>query len=97
MPEHTQRTDRPALMRHNQKLTYADLLKEAQEAAATYRGTQAQLATELGVTPGALSQALNTEGGRFIKLQVRVIEKLTDYQIEEEPVVVTFRAVKRSA
>lgn len=72
-------------MRENQRLTFAQLREEAKTAADRYDGTREELASELGVGRSWLSRALNEEGSKFVSLQRKVIEKLTDYRVKEEP------------
>ena len=81
-------------MRANQRLDFDALRDEASAAVGESGLTQRDLASALGVSPGAMSNALSRSGARFWKLQARIIEHLTPYRIEEE-VVRTYRAVRQ--
>ena len=80
-------------MRHNQKFDYEGLCAEAANAVAQYAKSQAAVARELGVTRGAVSRALKEAGPTFSDLQRRIIDHLTAYRIEPEPVM--FRVVRK--
>lgn len=71
-------------MRHNQRMDL-DGLREATARAVSESGkTQRQVASELGVTPGAISRALNEANTALAGLQRRIVEHLTGYHLEEE-------------
>lgn len=79
-------------MRHNQRLTVEQLRQEAYDAVKGSGRSQVDIARGLGVTEGAVSQAIREKGTRLADLQRRIIEYLTPYTIEREPQ--TWRARK---
>jgi ribosome-binding protein aMBF1 (putative translation factor) len=70
-------------MRDGQALDYDTLHSEAAAAAAGVR--QTELADGLGVSQGVVSRALKEPGARYAKMQARIIEHLTDFQLVEVP------------
>ena len=90
------RTHPAAFMRHNQRLSYEELRKEANEAFKASSKTQNQLADELGKSQAVISRALNEPGAGFAKTLREIIENLTEYRIEEE-VEVAYRAIRKNA
>ena len=84
-------------MRHNQRLTLDQLWDETEKAFTASGKSQAALARELGLSEGAVSKALKKpEPGthRYAEVQARILSHLTGYQIEREPVEITYRARK---
>ena len=71
-------------MRHNQILTGEELQSEARKAIEAAEGeTQASVARTLGVTRSAINRALtDTAPSRYVATLSRIIEVLTDYEIE---------------
>lgn len=66
--------------------TYLDEDGLALQAAAAVKNdprSQAEIADQLGVTPGAISQAINPDygPGRVRKLRIRIIESLLGYEV----------------
>lgn len=84
-----------APVRHNQTTDFDGLREEAADAFAKSGRKQGDVADELGVSQAAVSQALNRSGARYAALQVRIIEALTDYSVEDETRVV-FRFVRKA-
>lgn len=69
-------------MRHGSKLTYEELQKEARQLLKASDYTQGQMAKELGVTRTSIAKAVTTAGPKFQRLQMKIIETLTDYTVE---------------
>jgi predicted transcriptional regulator len=76
-------------MQDGKEMDYDALCEEAARAVSKSSYNQTQLANELGVSTGAMSRALSESGPKFSRLQRRVLERLTPYQIEKH---VVFRA-----
>ena len=55
------------------------------------------IARALDCMPSAISQAIRLTGTKYASLQRRIIGYLTDYRVEEEPVEVTFRVLRKEA
>ena len=92
-----QPSNRSPRMRHNQRLTTADLWRETVAAFEAAGKSKAQLARELDLNDSAIHHALKEpEPGtyRYASVQGRIIEHLTGYRITREPVAVEFRATK---
>jgi transcriptional regulator with XRE-family HTH domain len=79
---------RAPTFRHGSKLGYEDLCEEAARALRESEYTQEEMADELGVTRGSIAKAVTQPGTRFQKLQMRILEALTDYEIERREHVV---------
>lgn len=62
------------------------LCEEAARVVSESSYSQTQLADELEVSTGAMSRALSESGPKFSRLQRRILERLTPYQIEEHVV-----------
>ena len=65
-------------MRKGQVLTYAELHRECAAAVATCGKSQRAIALALGVSDGALSNAVNNAGARYARLQARVLQYLDE-------------------
>ena len=89
------RSDRPALMRHNQRLTYEELRRDAEAVANSSGKTRKDIASDLGVSAAAVTLALGTPGGRYAELQMKIIERYSKYRVEKVEVPVTFRVLKK--
>lgn len=76
--------DAADLMRHNEKLDYDKLRAEAEAAVEESGKKRIEIASELGVSSGAITRALKEPGSKFSELQKRIVEHLTDYRIDEE-------------
>ena len=70
-------------MRDGAELNYEDLQEAAYRALDASDYTQQKLARELGVSRVALAKAVTQPGPKFQKLQMRVVETLTDYEVEK--------------
>jgi predicted transcriptional regulator len=81
-------------VRKNQTLTYEELQREAAKAVAESGKRQVDLAESLGVTQGAISQALRRSGSKYSSLQSRIISHLTPFEVEEQ-VETTFRVLRQ--
>ena len=75
--------DRPHV-KQGDILTYLDLTAKAREAIGTRK--QYEVADDLGVTPPAISLAINKSGARYVELQRRIIKHYTGFEIEKAPV-----------
>lgn len=73
-------------MQNGMEMDYEALCEEAARLVSESRYSQTQLADELGVSTGAMSRALSESGPKFSRLQRRILERLTPYQIEEHVV-----------
>jgi len=85
-------------VRHNQALTTTQLWEQTTKAVEESGRSQASIARDLGVSPGAVNHALITpedESQRYVELQMRILELLTPYRIERE-VDVRFRILRKS-
>jgi hypothetical protein len=71
-------------MRHGAKLSYEDLQQQARAVLSESEWTQREMADELDVTRGSVAKAVTKPGSRYQQLQMRIVEKLTDYRIERE-------------
>ena len=83
-------------MRHNERMSLDGLREATAKAVADSGKTQRQVAEDLGVTPGAISRALNETNSALAGLQRRIIEHLTGFRLEEE-VRVTYVAKQADA
>lgn len=75
--------DRP-LVKPGDFLSFDDLRQGAKDAIGGLK--QYEVADALGVTPPAVSLAVNKSGARYVELQRRIIERYTDVRIGESPV-----------
>jgi|GEM_PF-4007331 len=72
-------------MRNGQRLNPEQLRQEAEDAVHKSKKKRFEVATELDVSPGSISSALNNAGTRWASIQMRIIEKYTGYTIEPDP------------
>ena len=73
-----------------------ETLRDEAKAAVEDSGMQKQdIAQVLDCMPSAISQAIRLTGTKYASLQRRIIGYLTDYQVKEEPVEVTFRVLRK--
>ena len=79
-------------MRNGQRMNLEQLRLEADEAIYRARKKRIEVAEEMGVSPGSISSALNNAGTRWASMQIRIIERYTDYEIKPEP---TYIALKK--
>ncbi len=63
-------------MRQGQWLTFEQLQDETNKAVRAYQGTQADLASELGVNRSSISRAMNEAGPALSSLQRRILQHL---------------------
>lgn len=79
---------------HDEKLLdYEELQTEARKLVQDSDMSQSEIADELGVTRSIVGKAITLDPGpRYTKTQVRIIELLTDFDVQEE---VRFRVVER--
>ena len=66
-----------------QALTYDDLKSRAHELAVNDPRTYEEIANELDVSKSAVAQAVTTRGKKFCRVQIRIVELLSDYEVEE--------------
>ncbi|MCS4198178.1 hypothetical protein [Salinibacter ruber] len=81
-------------VRHGEKLSYEEMQERAQNVLNGSDWTQREIASELDVTRGAVAKAVTTPGPRYQRLQMQIIETLTDYRMEREETV-RFRSVRK--
>jgi predicted DNA-binding protein (UPF0251 family) len=81
-------TSRATAIRHGSKLDYDELQQEAYRALSTSEYTQQEMADELEVTRAAVGKAVTQPGPKFQRLQMRILEALTDYEVERREHVV---------
>jgi gentisate 1,2-dioxygenase len=81
-------------MRHGTTLTFEDLRRETAEALESADETQSAVAEALGVAPPQITKAKTTTGATYAALQRRILEHLTPYRVEEQPV--TFKARRKT-
>lgn len=65
-------------------LTYDDLKSRAHELAVNDPRTYEEIAHELDVSKSAVAQAVTTPGKKFSKVQIRIVELLSDHEVEVE-------------
>jgi DNA-directed RNA polymerase specialized sigma24 family protein len=75
-------------------LSYEELQEQARTALNESDWTQREIADELDVTRGSVAKAVTQAGPRYQQLQMRIIERLTDYRMEREETV-HFRALRK--
>lgn len=79
---------------------YDSLRRQAQEAVDESGLTRVKVAELVGVTPPVITRALAEETdrpGRYVDVQLRIIEKLTGYAISDERhEVILFRVGKKA-
>ena len=80
--------DYTEIMRDGQKLTLEQLRDECREAVYKSRLKHREVADKLGVTTATVSAALNYAQNRYVKMQTRIIEELTNYLLEVDRTVV---------
>jgi len=85
--------ERPPV-RHGSKLSYEELQEQARTVLNESDWTQREIADELDVTRGSVAKAVTQSGPRYQQLQMRIIERLTDYRMEREETV-RFRSVRK--
>lgn len=83
-----------AAVRHGSKLSYEELQEQARTVLNESDWTQREIADELDVTRGSVAKAVTQPGPRYQRLQMRIIERLTDYRMEREETV-RFRARRK--
>jgi predicted transcriptional regulator len=81
-------------VRHGSKLSYEELQQQARTVLNESDWTQREIAEELDVTRGSVAKAVTQPGPRYQRLQMRIIERLTDYQLKREETV-HFRALRK--
>ena len=69
-------------VRHGSKLTYDELQQEAHWALSESDWTQQELADKLGVTRTSVGKAVTQAGPKFQRLQMQILEALTEYEVE---------------
>lgn len=71
-------------IQHGSKLTLEKVQQWARFVLLESEYTQQEMADELGVTRVAIAKAATTPGRRYFRLQKRILEKLTDYELEKQ-------------
>ncbi len=95
---HTSPMNERQAVRHNQALTTTQLWEQTAKAVEESGRSQASIARDLGVSPGAVNHALITpedDSQRYVELQMRILGLLTPYRVERE-VDVRFRLHRKS-
>ena len=69
-------------VRHGSKLDYKQLKDEAYQALSDSDLTQQELAEQLGVARTSVAKAVTQAGPKFQRLQMEIIEALTEYDVE---------------
>lgn len=82
------------IVRHGEKLSYEELQEQARTVLNESDWTQREIADKLDVTRGSVAKAVTTPGSRYQRLQMRIIETLTDYRIRREEEV-HFRPLRK--
>ena len=77
------RMQNPLFMQTPEPLSYEQLRDAARDAVADSGLKQTDIADELGVAQSAISQAINEAGSRRAALQMRLVEHLTRFRVEE--------------
>ena len=69
-------------MKHGTKLDYEDLQREAKRTLDESEYTQEVIAGELGVARTSVAKAVTQVGPKFQQLQMRILEALTNFEVE---------------
>lgn len=69
-------------MQHGTRLDYEGLQREAKRALDNSDYTQQAIAERLGVARTSVAKAVTQVGPKFQQLQMRILETLTDYEVE---------------
>lgn len=67
---------------HGTKLDYEGLQREAKRTLDQSDYTQAAIAEKLGVARTSVAKAVTQVGPKFQQLQMRILETLTDFEVE---------------
>jgi predicted DNA-binding protein (UPF0251 family) len=82
MPE----SQRP-FVRDGSRLTYDELQRLSHAALRQSEYTQQEMADRLDVNRATIGKAVTRSGSRYQRLQMRIVEALTDYRVEREETV----------
>ena len=63
-------------------LSLKEMKTKAKESRVTSGLSQYSAAEKLGVSQGAITGAENTTGGKFLRLQIRMIEEFGEFKVE---------------
>jgi len=74
----------------NSALTYEELKDKAHQLAKD-GPTYEEIAEELDVTKSAVAQAVTTAGPKFHRLQIRIVELLSDVEVERREAFILHR------
>lgn len=85
-----------APVRHGSTADYEELKNDAHRLAREAPDTYAEIAEALDVSENAVAKAVTTAGPKFRKLQMRIVELLSDYTVERE-VDVRFRYSRKDS
>jgi predicted transcriptional regulator len=69
-------------VQHGTRLDYEGLQREAKRSLDNSDYTQQAIAERLGVTRTSVAKAVTQVGPKFQRLQMRILETLTDYEVE---------------
>jgi transcriptional regulator with XRE-family HTH domain len=71
---------------HEETFDYEELKGKAHELAKD-GPTYEEIAEKIGVSRSAVAQAVTTAGPKFHRLQIRIVELLSDLEVEEAFVI----------
>jgi hypothetical protein len=70
-------------MGQGETISYEELKDSAHQLAKNDPQTYAKIGEALGVTEGAVAKAVTTAGPKFRQLQIRIVELLSDVEVEK--------------
>ena len=69
-------------MEHGSKLNYEEICEEAHRLVSRSSSTHKEIADELNVAAISVSKAVTEAGPKFQRLQMRIVELLSEYEVE---------------
>lgn len=69
-------------MEHGSRLNYEEICEEARRLAKESDFTHEDIADELDVATISVSKAVTEAGPKFQRLQMRIVELLSEYEVE---------------
>jgi predicted XRE-type DNA-binding protein len=69
-------------VKHGTNLDYEGLQREAKRTMDQSAYTQEAIAEQLGVARSSVAKAVTQVGPKFQQLQMRILEALTDFEVE---------------
>lgn len=70
------------LVKHGSKLSYEELKEKAHQLALDSSHTYEEIADQLNVSHDAVAKATTTAGPKFQQIQMRIVEFLSEYEVE---------------